>query len=116
LVGILAKHPEKLENPFTLGEVLYYSGHLKEAAIFYQEALKRRSADKTASGRDKAWIIFQIGNCLRSDDLPTAKKMYGILIAEYSDSPWVDLARAREGLIDWQQKDKPLTLIAESKL
>lgn len=116
LVGNLAQHPERSENPFALGEVLYHSGHLKEAAVFYQEALKRKGPDETGSARNRAWILFQIGNCLRDDDPLTAKKMYGILIAEYSDSPWIDLARAREGLIGWQQKDKPLTLIAESKL
>jgi len=129
LVDNLVQHPGRSDNPFALGEVLYYSGRLKEAAVFYQEALKRKSSDKadsdTALGsktlrstsQDRAWILFQIGNCLRGDDPLTAKKMYRILIAEYSDSPWVDLAKAREGLIDWQQKDKPRTLIAaESQL
>ncbi|HUS71961.1 MAG TPA: tetratricopeptide repeat protein [Sedimentisphaerales bacterium] len=117
LVGNLAQHPDRSDNPFALGEVLYYSGRLKEAAVFYQEALKRKSSDKAGSDQDRAWILFQMGNCLRGDDPPTAKKMYGLLIAEYSDSPWVDLAKAREGLIDWQQKDKPRTLIAaESQL
>ena len=117
LVGNLAQHPDRSDNPFALGEVLYYSGHLKEAAVFYQEALKRKSSDKAGSDQDRAWILFQMGNCLRGDDPLTAKKMYGLLIAEYSDSPWVDLAKAREGLIDWQQKDKPRTLIAaESQL
>jgi TolA-binding protein len=125
LVGNLAQHPDRSDNPFALGEVLYYSGRLKEAAVFYQEALKRKrastelsrmSSDKAGSDQDRAWILFQIGNCMRGDDPPTAKKMYRLLITEYSDSPWVDLAKAREGLIDWQQKDKPRTLIAEFQL
>jgi len=116
LVDELGQHPDRSDNPFALGEVLYSSGRLKEAAVFYQEALKRKSSDKAGSDQDRAWILFQIGNCLRVDDPPTAKKMYGLLITEYSDSPWVDLAKAREGLIDWQQKDKPRTLIVESQL
>ncbi|HIJ52541.1 MAG TPA: hypothetical protein HPP66_05230 [Planctomycetes bacterium] len=116
LVDELGQHPDRSDNPFALGEVLYSSGRLKEAAVFYQEALKRKSSDKAGSDQDRAWILFQIGNCLRVDDPPTAKKMYGLLITEYSDSPWVDLAKAREGLIDWQQKDKPRTLIVESRL
>jgi len=126
LVDNLAQHPDRSDNPFALGEVLYYSGRLKEAAVFYQEALKRKTMDEgrrttdvtrhSLDDQDRAWILFQIGNCLRGDDPPTAKKMYRILITEYSDSPWVDLAKAREGLINWQQKDKPRTLIVESQL
>jgi uncharacterized protein with HEPN domain len=42
--------------------------------------------------------------------------MYRQLIAEYPGSPWVDLAKAREKLIDWYLKDKPRTLIAEPQL
>ena len=139
----LLQHPERLHNPFELGEVLFLSGHLKDAAICYQEALRRSSPDKadpnqkpqqdakvpdvvlgprlagTKTGmfsiRNRAWILFQIGNCLRDDDLPTAMKMYSQLIAEYPDSPWADLAKARSKLIDWYQKDNPRVLITENQ-
>jgi len=115
MLGSIAQHLDQLDSPFELGEVLFFSGRLKEAAVFYQEALKRKSPDNppTADDQDRAWILFQIGNCLRDDDLPTAKKMYRQLITEYPNSPWVYLAKAREELIDWYQKDKPRTLIAE---
>jgi len=146
----LLQHPERLRNPFELGEILFLSGHLKDAAICYQEALSRSSPDKadptqkpqqslglltedvkvpdvvlgprlaeTKTGmfsiRNRAWILFQIGNCLRDDELPTAMKMYRQLIAEYPDSPWADLAKARSKLIDWYQKDNPRALIAENQ-
>ena len=116
MLGSIAQHLDQLDSPFELGEVLFFSSRLKEAAVFYQEALRRKSPDKTGSDQDRAWILFQIGNCLRDDDLPTAKKMYRQLIAEYPNSPWVDLAKAREELIDWYQKDKPRILIAECQL
>jgi tetratricopeptide (TPR) repeat protein len=111
----LLQHPERLHNPFELGEVLFLSGHLKDAAICYQEALGRSSPDKADPTRNRAWTLFQIGNCLRDDDPPTAMKMYKQLITEYPDSPWADLAKARSKLIDWYQKDNPLVLIAESQ-
>ena len=114
----MLQHPERLHNPFELGEVLFLSGHLKDAAICYQEALSRSPAsagDKAGPTRNRAWILFQIGNCLRDDDLPTAMKMYKQLIAEYPDSPWVDLAKAWSKLIDWYQKDNPRVLIVESQ-
>ncbi len=112
----LSQHLDNLRNSFELGETLVLSGNLKEAAIFYQEALKRKSPDDVGSARDRAWILFQIGNCLRNDDPVTAMKMYGQLITEYPNSPWRELAEARSKLLDWFQKDEPHKLIAEHKL
>jgi len=116
MLSNITQDPNQLDNPFELGEVMYFSGHLKEAAVFYQEALNRTDPDKAGSDRDRPWILFQIGNCLRNDDLTTAQKMYRQLIAEYPGSPLVDLVKAREKLIDWYLKDKPRTLIAEPQL
>ncbi len=111
----LLQHPERLHSPFELGELLFLSGHLKDAAICYQEALSRSSPDKADPAQNRVWTLFQIGNCLRDDDLPTAMKMYRQLIAEYPDSPWTDLAKARSKLIDWYQKDNPRVLITENQ-
>lgn len=109
----LAQHPDKLDNPFELGEILFISGNLKEATVFYQEALKRRDPNNISSARDRAWILFQIGNCLRNDDLTASAKMYRQLITEYPGSLWADLAKAQSKLIDWFHKDEPFKLIAE---
>jgi tetratricopeptide (TPR) repeat protein len=115
ILGNIAKDPNQLDNPFGLAEVLYFSGRVKEAAVLYQEALNRMGKDKTASGQNRAWILFQLGNCLRNYDLPTAKKMYVQLITEFPESQWVEPAKAREKLIDWYLKDKPKTLLAKPK-
>jgi tetratricopeptide (TPR) repeat protein len=110
----LSTEPKRIYNHLELAEILFLSGHLKEAAIFYRHALQQMIQDDLASATDKAWIIFQIANCLRNEDLQEAKKMYKQLITEYPDSPWADFAKAREGLIDWYLTDKPLTLIDEN--
>lgn len=115
LAGI-AQDPNQLENPFELGEVLYVSGHLREAAVFYQEALNRIDANKTGAARNRPWILFQLANSLREHDLPAAKKRYVQLITEYQESPWVELAKTRGKIIDWFLKDKPQTLITEREL
>ncbi len=115
LLENLLQHPDQADNPFELGEILFLSDCLKEAGVFYQEALNRSSPDKVSSAQNRAWILFQIGNCLKDDDPLTAMKMYRQLIAEYPDSLWADLAKARNKLIDWYQQDKPQTLIAESQ-
>ena len=112
----LSQHLDHLRNSFELGETLVLSGNLKEAAIFYQEALKRKSPDDVGSARNRAWTLFQIGNCLRNDDPITAMKMYGQLITEYPNSPWKELAEARSKLLNWFLTDKPGELIAEHKL
>ncbi len=112
----LSQHLDNLRNSFELGETLFLSGNLKEAAIFYQEALKRKSPDDVDSVQDRAWILFQIGNCLRNDDPATAIKMYGQLIIKYPNSPWKELAQARSKLLGWYLKENPHKLIAERKL
>jgi tetratricopeptide (TPR) repeat protein len=111
----LAKNPEKIANPLELGETLFVSGNLKEAAIFYSEALKRRDPNDAGVSGDRAWILFQIGNCLRNDDMPGAAKMYQQLLTEYPNSPWAALATARNNLIAWYLKDEPLKLLSEVK-
>lgn len=111
-----SQHPDELDYPFGLAEILFLSGNLKEATVFYREALNRKTPDDPSSASDRAWILFQMGNCLRNDDLPTALNMYRQLITEYPDSPWVDLAKTQCQLIALYQKDEPRKLIAECKL
>jgi TolA-binding protein len=111
----LAKEPEKLANPLELGEILFVSGNVKEAAMFYTEALKRKDPNDAGVSWDRAWILFQIGNCLRNDDMPAAAKMYQQLLTEYPNSPWAGVATVRNNLIAWYLKDEPLKLMLQVK-
>jgi len=115
MLQTLAKNPEKIANPLELGEILFVSGNVKEAAIFYSEALKRKDPNDTGLSWDRAWILFQIGNCLRNDDMPAAAKMYQQLLTEYPNSPWAAMATARNNLIAWYLKDEPLKLMLQVK-
>ncbi|MHC4150032.1 MAG: hypothetical protein ACYSR5_11165, partial [Planctomycetota bacterium] len=67
----LSQQPDQLENPLALAEVLFLSGHLKEAATFYQLALNQISPEQPDQTQNRPWILFQIANCLRNSD-PTA--------------------------------------------
>ena len=111
----LAQEPEKLTNPLELGEILFVSGNVKEAAMFYSEALKRKDPNDISVSEDRAWILFQIGNCLQNDDMPAAAKMYQQLLTEYPNSPWAVLATARNNLIAWYMRDEPFKLIQQVK-
>ena len=115
MLKTLAQDPEKLANPLELGEILFVSGNVREASTFYSEALKRKDPNDVSVSWDRAWILFQIGNCLRNDDLPAAAKMYRQLLTEYPNSPWAGLATAQSNLIAWYLKDEPIKLIAELK-
>ncbi len=111
----LAQDPEKLGNPLELGEILFVSGNVKEASMFYSEALRRKDPNDVSASWDRAWILFQIGNCLRNDDLPAAAKMYQQLLTEYPNSPWANLATAQSNLIAWYLKDEPVKLMLQVK-
>lgn len=111
----LSQQPEKLGNPLELGEILFRSHCLKEAAKCYREAISRMTEGESEHDRDMAWVLFQTGNCLRRDDPAAAMQMYGQLIANYPDSPWASLAEAKNALVGWYVKDTPNKLIDESK-
>ena len=113
IMAISTQDPNLIDNPFGLGEVLYFSGRLREAAPFYRQALNQIDKEKAGSEQNRAWILFQLGNCLRDYDLPAAKKMYVQLVTEYPESMWVDLAKVWEKIIDLYIKDKPEILINE---
>ncbi len=111
----LIQNPEKINNSFELGEILFINGNLKEAAVFYQEALMRTDPNDSVSATDRAWLLFQIGNCLRNDDMAEAAKMYRQLIMEYPNSLWAELAQIQSQFIAWYQTDEPQKLLAENE-
>jgi len=111
----LAQDPEKLDNPLEVGEILFVSGNIKVAATFYSEALQRKDPNDAGASWDRAWILFQIGNCLRNDDLPAAAKMYQQLLTEYPNSPWAGMATAQSNIIAWYLKDEPEKLMLQVK-
>jgi len=111
----LLQQPQIINNPAELAEILFLSGRLKEAALFYQQALNQTSTDKPEQTQNRAWFLFQIGNCLRYDDPNSATKIFRQLITEYPDSPWTDHAKALDNLINWFQKDSPQTLILDNR-
>jgi hypothetical protein len=98
-------------DPFRMAEILFSSGHAKEAALFYQKALARLDAqDKKAAPR-RQWILLQLGRCWREDQPAQARQMFSQLISEYPDSPWLAVARTWQGLTDWYLTEQPRQFI-----
>jgi tetratricopeptide (TPR) repeat protein len=111
----LAEQSQEVDNPFELAELLFLSNHLKKAAVFYEKALSQTSTDSSISSQRKAWILFQLGNCLRYDDPTRAKQMYTQLINEFPESSWTEPAKSQVELINWFQTDDPEKIITENK-
>ena len=111
----LSQNPQQIDEPLELGELLFHSGYYKEAVLFYREALRRTGLNSPDTVTDRAWILFQIANCLRNSDMPEAVRTYGQLISEFPNSFWADMALIQNQFIAWYQKDEPQKLINENK-
>jgi hypothetical protein len=89
--------------------------NIGEAAAFYQEALRRKKPEDMSSSDDRAWLLFQTGNSLRTTDMLAAADMYGKLITEYPDSAWAGYARVQRNVITWYLSDKPDEMLKQIK-
>jgi tetratricopeptide (TPR) repeat protein len=116
LVKQLVQHPDRVEYPFELAEVLSSNGNTLEAAAFYKEALKRKSTDEAWLASNKAWTLLQIANCLRYSDIAVAKQMYQQVVVECPDSLWTDLARTQYEIINWYETENPSALVSDQIL
>jgi tetratricopeptide (TPR) repeat protein len=110
----LRQNPSRVQDPLEAAELLFLSGRATDAVPFYEEALRRTRAGDAACVGDRAWILFQLGNCLRETDITKAQDAYTKLIAEYPDSPWTEMARASGRYLTWYQSTRPDQLRASA--
>lgn len=103
----LLQDPNQVNDPLEMAELLFLSGHTVEAAVFYEKALARLALNDPNQSEDRAWILFQLGNCLRETDMGKAKETYMKLISQHPNCPWTELAKAHGRLITWYQDAKP---------
>ncbi|MBN1505464.1 MAG: tetratricopeptide repeat protein [Sedimentisphaerales bacterium] len=108
----LIADPNQASDPLELAELLYLTGRLPEAAVLYRKALEATVNNTAAAQADRAWILLQLGNCLRDTDPAQARDMYARLVAEHPDCPWVDLAKAHSQLITWYEQVQPRQWVA----
>jgi len=112
-VRLFNRRPETaaMENPLQMAEILFSSGRLKEAAVFYRQALDRFYGKTPDPLEDKAWVLLQLGNCLQKDDPQAALESYKRLLAECPGSMWTELAKAQSQRVQWYLQDQPKTLV-----
>jgi tetratricopeptide (TPR) repeat protein len=109
----MAENPQKIDNPYEIGNTLYLSNCVGEAAAFYKEALRRNKPEDISSSEDRAWLLFQTANSLQSVNKSAADDIYKKLVTEFPDSPWAGIARVQSNLITWYIKDQPDELLKE---
>ena len=80
-----------------------------------EKALARTLPNDSSMENDRAWILFQLGNCLRQTDMTKARDMYMKLISQYPSSPWTELAKVHGRLISWYQSAKPEQLMPKDE-
>lgn len=105
-LGALQLNPSQIQDPLEMAELLFLSGRPVEAAPFYAKALDGLKSADPAYEADRAWVLFQLGNCLRETDIAKAQETYMTLISEYPASPWTELAKAHGRLLTWYQKSR----------
>ncbi len=102
-----------LGNAMELAGILYRSGRLEQAAKIYRLAYQAAAADDNVAVEDKAWVLLQVGNCLREMDANAAAEAYRQLVTEYANSMWKDMAKTQLELLNWYAGDKPEELVAQ---
>lgn len=111
----LSKSPESMINPLELADILFKRNYLKESAVCYREALRRLNDGQSDVFEDEAWILFQLGNCLKETDPQAALENYQMVVAEFPYSSWAQLAKEKGDYVSWYLKDNPGKLMDESR-
>jgi len=97
-------------NPLALADALSQAGKPEEAAVFYALALEQPANDE-----EKAWLLFQLGDCLEKTDPSKAMVSYKRLLSECPTSSLCPAAEAKFKLADWLQKNDLKALTDQSK-
>jgi hypothetical protein len=111
IVKEIASNPKQAENPLELAEILFRSGHTEYAAVFYEYVLN----EKDLSSSDKAWVLFQLGNCFEQSAPSKAREYYENLLIKYKDCQWIKTTETKLKTLQMKQENKINDLLSESK-
>jgi hypothetical protein len=113
MVEEMLKDPNRISTPLELAEVLFQSGRIVPAGLCYKQALVSMDVNDPNKAEERAWILFQIGNCLKYEDPNTARNSFSELVRTQPGSSWAEIAKSEHGLVEWYQQDQPRKLIQE---
>ncbi len=96
-------------RPMLLGDSLFRAGRLEQAAEVY-EMLMHREPSKA----DRAWVLFQLGNCKRIKDPDGALGYYNMLLSDDPTSQWSHVAQIQKHLLEWNRMNKPQDVLKQA--
>jgi tetratricopeptide (TPR) repeat protein len=109
VMAVLAANPQAVVDLFSAAEALFAKRDLARAAKLYQQVTVQMADNP--QDQNHSWVLFQFGNCLRFSKTVEAAKLYDKVIADYPESDWAKVARARNSYIAWSQQAKPEELL-----
>lgn len=108
---VLPENTSDIVDMFELAESLFHIGDKVKALKYYRKAFETSLPVTKNANPKRAWILFQIGNCLYNVDNLEAIKIYDQLIVEHPGSDWTNCARTKKQVLKWLLVEKPMTLI-----
>lgn len=109
VMAVLAANPQAVVDLFSAAEALFAKRDLSRAAKLYQQVIDQMTDN--LQDQNRSWVLFQYGNCLRNSKSTEAAKVYEKVIADYPESDWAKVARARNNYFAWSQQAKPEDLL-----
>jgi tetratricopeptide (TPR) repeat protein len=101
------------EQALPLADLLYTTGYLDIAGPLYGWAVERMDPNSPLFPENRAWALFQWGNCLRDTDPAGAIAAYQRLTVDYPQAPWTPMAKAWQDLADWYWREEPVRTLQE---
>ena len=102
---------KKVIDTFSLAESLFLAGDRKNALLYYRKSMAKTIYSKNTPNPHRAWILFQIGNCLYNIDKKAAINAYQQLIDEHKSCEWVGCARTQLDILKWIENENPAQLV-----
>jgi hypothetical protein len=106
----LPQDASQIIDVFELAESLFHVGDKVNALKYYRKSLATSLPVGKKANPKRAWVLFQIGNCLYNEDSVEAIKIYEQLILEHPSSDWTNCARTKKQVLKWLVVEKPMTL------
>lgn len=95
-----------VEDPAALADALFQAKHPDLAVAFYDRAIKGATTPD-----NKAWLLFQAGNCSRRTKPQAALKAYDALVTAYPGSLWSSIAKVQKGIVEWRNNKDMVVLL-----
>ncbi|MCE5326319.1 MAG: hypothetical protein LLG01_07865 [Planctomycetaceae bacterium] len=101
--------PSQQKNLLAAADGVFNDGHLPHARAMYEAVLAQNPPAPT-----RAWVLYQLGNCVRAADPRSAMALYNQVVKEHGDCPWAQAAQASAKLLEWKQASAVQELVDSS--